>query len=170
MSWDNDILLFAAAHRSDALDAFFRAVTWLGSLYLLVPLTLFSASLLWHLQKRWEAGLLITGLGGAALLVHLTKLLFARPRPALGERLVPLPWDSSFPSAHTAQNTAFALCAIFISYRLWPQGWTVVAVLAVAFILLVGASRIYLQVHYPSDVVAGIVLSGLWVVLTQRML
>ncbi len=170
MSWDNDILLFAAAHRSDALDAFFRAVTWLGSLYLLVPLTLFSSSLLWHVQKRWEAGLLVVGLGGAALLVHLIKLLFARPRPALGERLVPLPWDSSFPSAHTAQITAFALCAIFISYRLWPQGWTVVAVLAIAFILLVGASRIYLQVHYPSDVLAGIVLSGIWVALAQRML
>ena len=170
MVWDNAILLFAAAHRSDALDSFFRAVTWLGSLYLLVPLTLFSAGLLWHFQKRWEAALVVVGLGGAALLVHLIKFLFDRPRPALGERLVPLPWDSSFPSAHTAQIVAFALCMVLVIRRVWPQGWAVVAVLATASIVLVGASRIYLQVHYPSDVLAGIVLSGIWVALAQRLL
>lgn len=170
MSWDNDILLFAAAHRSDAFDTFFRAVTWLGSLYILIPLTLFSSAWLWHFQKRWEVELLVVGLGGATLLVHLMKLIFARPRPALGERLVPLPWDSSFPSAHTMQIAAFALCALFIIRRIWPQGWAVAAVLAGALILLVGASRIYLQVHYPSDVLAGVVLSGIWITLAQRML
>lgn len=170
MSWDNDILLFAAAHRSDALDTLFRAVTWLGSLYLLVPITLFSAGLLWHFQKHAEAGLLILGLGGATLLVHLTKHLFDRPRPDLGERLVPLPWDSSFPSAHTTQVAAFALSVVFIAQRVWPQGWAVVAVLAVALIVLVGASRLYLQVHYPSDVLGGLVLSGIWVALAQRLL
>ncbi|MER2557887.1 MAG: phosphatase PAP2 family protein [Candidatus Competibacter denitrificans] len=169
MSWDNDILLFAAAHRSDALDTLFRAVTWLGSLYLLIPLTLFSSAWLWHFQKRWEAELLVVGLGGATLLVHLMKLIFARPRPALGERLVPLPWDSSFPSAHTMQIAAFALCAVLITRRIWPQAWAVVAVLAVALIVLVGASRIYLQVHYPSDVLGGLVLSCLWIALAQQI-
>ncbi len=169
MSWDNDILLFAAAHRSEALDTFFRGVTWLGSLYLLVPLALLSAALLGYFQKRWEASLLIVGLGGATLLVHLIKLISARPRPAVGERLVPLPWDSSFPSAHTTQIAAFTLCALVIILRIWPHWWIVAAVATIALIVLVGASRIYLQVHYPSDVLAGIVLAGVWIALAQRI-
>lgn len=169
MYWDKEILLFAAAHRSDTLDTFFRSITWLGSLYLLVPLTLLSAAVLGYWQKRLEAGLLIVGLGGATLLVHLLKSVLARPRPALGERLVPLPWDSSFPSAHTTQITAFTLCMVLVIHRLWPQGWILAAVMAAILILLVGASRIYLQVHYPTDVLAGMLLAGIWIALAQRL-
>lgn len=169
MYWDKEILLFAATHRSEILDAFFRGITWLGSLYILVPLTLLSAALLGYWQKRLEAGLLLVGLGGATLLVHILKLALARPRPMLGERLVPLPWDSSFPSAHTTQITAFILCMVLVIHRLWPQGWILAATIAAVLILLVGASRIYLQVHYPTDVLAGMLLAGIWIALTQRI-
>jgi len=169
MFLDKQILLFAAAHRSEGLDALFRGITWLGSLYLLVPLASGGVAVLLYLQKRWEALLLVVGLAGATLLVHLIKLVLARPRPAVAERLVALPWDSSFPSAHTMQITAFALCAVVIVRRVWPDWWALAAAIAVTLIVLVGASRVYLQVHYPSDVLAGLALGIGWVVLAQKI-
>lgn len=112
--------------------------------------------------------MLAAGLGGATVWVHLIKLLLGRSRPALVERLVPLPWDSSFPSAHTAQIVAFTLCAVLIVRRIWPQWWVVATLAAVALVVVVGASRLYLQVHYPTDVLAGIVLAGAWIALAQK--
>ncbi len=170
MSWDNQILLFAAAHRTESLDAFFRGITWLGSLYVLAPLSLLLAAGLLYFEKQGEAWLLAAGLGGATVWVHLIKLLLGRSRPALVERLVPLPWDSSFPSAHTAQIVAFTLCAVLIVRRIWPQWWVVATLAAVALVVVVGASRLYLQVHYPTDVLAGIVLAGAWIALAQKIL
>ena len=170
MSWDNQILLFAAAHRSEGLDCFFRGVTWLGSLYVLTPLVALIAAVLLYLHKRWETGLLVVGLGGAALLVRLAKLLLARPRPALVEPLVALPADSSFPSAHTAQIVAFTLCMVLIIRRILPDWQFAAATVALLLAVAVAASRIYLQVHYPSDVLGGIVLAIAWVALTQKLL
>ena len=170
MSWDHQILLFAAAHRSEGLDGFFRAMTWLGSLYVLTPLAVLIAALLLHLQKRWETLLLVVGLGGAALLVHLVKALLARPRPALVEPLIILPTDSSFPSAHTTQIVAFALCVALITRRTWPEWQFTTAMVAVALIAVVAASRVYLQVHYPSDVLGGIALGIAWIALAQKIL
>jgi len=121
MYWDNQILLFAAMHRSDALDGFFRAVTWLGSLYLLAPLAVFIAAVLLSLHRHREAGLLLIGLGGAALSVHLAKILFDRPRPDLVQPLIALPTDASFPSAHTVQVVAFAMCMVLIIRRTLPE-------------------------------------------------
>ncbi len=170
MSWDTQILLFAATLRSEGLDHFFRGVTWLGSLFVLTPMTVLISALLLHLQKRAEVLLLLVGFGGATLLVHLAKAVLNRPRPNLMEPLVVLPTDSSFPSAHTTHIVAFALCMVLMTRRLWPE-WQATA-MAVALILAVAvaASRIYLQVHFPSDVLAGIILGIGWVALAQKFL
>lgn len=170
MPWDHQILLFAATYRSEGLDCFFRGVTWLGSLYVLAPLAVLIATGLLALQKRWETGLLIVGLGGAALWVRLAKALLARPRPALAEPLVALPTDGSFPSGHTTQIVAFTLCVVLIIRRIWPE-WQLAAVMvAVLLVVVVAASRVYLQVHFPSDVLGGIALGIAWVALVQKLL
>jgi undecaprenyl-diphosphatase len=170
MSWDNQILLFAAAHRSAALDAFFRGVTWLGSLYVLTPLAILSAVALLYGQHWREILLLVVGFGGAVLLVHVAKALLDRPRPTVVAPLVALPTDSSFPSAHTTQKTAFALCAVFILHRTVPEWWFTAAALAVALVVAVAVSRIYLRVHFPSDVLGGLILGIVWVTLIHLLL
>lgn len=170
MSWDHQILLFMAAHRSDGLDGGFRAVTWLGSLYVLAPLAVLLVAVLLYFQKRWEALMLGVGLGGAVLWVHLAKALVARPRPALVEPVIALPADSSFPSAHTAQIVAFTLCVVLIVRRLWPEWQFAALAVAALLIILVAASRIYLQVHYPSDVLGGFLLGIGWIALTRKIL
>jgi len=170
MSWDHQILLFMAAHRSEGLDSGFRAVTWLGSLYVLAPLAVLLVAVLLYLQKRWEAMMLVVGFGGAALWVHLAKAILARPRPALVEPVIALPADGSFPSAHTTQIVAFALCAVLIVRRLWPEWQFAALAVAALLIVIVAASRVYLQVHYPSDVMGGFLLRIGWIALTRKIL
>jgi undecaprenyl-diphosphatase len=170
MSWDNQLLLFAAAHRSAALDPFFRGVTWLGSLYVLTPLAVLVAAILLYGRHWREILLLVVGFGGAVLWVHLAKALWNRPRPTVVEPLVALPADSSFPSAHTTQSVAFTLCAAFILHRTMPEWGFAAAALAALVAAAVAVSRIYLRVHFPSDVLGGLVLGIVWVTLAHGLL
>lgn len=128
------------------LTAGMAALTWLGSLVVLVPLALFAG---W----RRPGGLLLpAAVLGTAGLAHVIKWLIDRDRPDLYPSLVALPADASFPSAHAMQ-----VAALVTAWLLW-RGTArrlnhvvpgVLLVLAVAF------SRTYLQVHYLSDVLVG---------------
>ena len=146
--------------------SFFKVYTWFGSILVLLPCAMVIGVALQRMQRIHDAILLLGGLGGVSILAHLLKLVFARPRPQVDEMLVAMPNDFSFPSAHTAQAVAFALAFVMVMskdltgvevYSLW----TLLALAAG----LVGYSRIYLQVHYISDVLAGAVLAIIWVLL-----
>ena len=101
-------------------------------------------------------------LGLGALLTHALKLLVRRPRPQVDQLLVAMPTDWSFPSAHTAQAAALFLAAALIARQRLPAGSSV-ATMAAAFclVVLVGWSRVHLQVHYLSDVLAGGLIGAL---------
>jgi len=144
------------------MDSFFTTTTWLGSLYLLLPLSvLLSLMLLWF-GKPGQAVLISSSLLITIISVHVAKLMFRRPRPSTTELLVAMPSDWSFPSAHTAQATAFFLSVTLVAFQVLPPIWaSLFALLSLLFIGIVGYSRIYLQVHYVSDVLAGMVLAAL---------
>lgn len=114
------------------------------------------ATVLVSLHRHSEAALLLVGLGGAALWVHLAKMLLDRPRPDLVQPLIALPTDASFPSAHTMQTAAFALCMVLIIRRTLPEWQFVTMLAAFVLVVVVGASRVSLQVHFPSDVLGGV--------------
>lgn len=153
---DRTILDVLHSLRTPALDAFFAGVTWLGSMFVLLPVASVLAAWLWRRGRQRSAGVIALSLGGAWLLAHAAKAVIARPRPELHEALVAMPEDLSFPSAHTLQATAFAL-AVALAFRqgwLWPVTALVVA--------LVALSRLWLQVHFPSDVVFGFAAALCW--------
>jgi undecaprenyl-diphosphatase len=157
---DRLILSALEAHRLPYLDAFFRGVTWLGSIAVLLPLALLLA---WRYAQRGMRGaaLLMSGsLAGAWLLAQLGKLLVGRPRPELHPALIEMPSDPSFPSAHAVQIAAVAL-----AWALAPGTRRTLEQLAAAasVVLLVALSRLYLQVHFPSDVLFGLIAAGAWV-------
>jgi undecaprenyl-diphosphatase len=144
------------------LVAVMRVVTWLGSgaalTVLGVPIGL---ALLWR-RRRLEVLLLSLSTLGAAVLVHVVKVLVSRPRPV--DPLVHT-GTASFPSGHAGDAVAFygtlALLVVATNRRRRVRAGAVVA--AGVIVLAVGFSRIALGVHYPSDVLASFLLCGLWV-------
>jgi undecaprenyl-diphosphatase len=134
-------------------------VTWLGSLWLLLPVAVGLAGYLYFRGRRREGGFILLALLNTALLAHVTKLWLARPRPALFDAAIAMPVDWSYPSAHIMQAAAFALALLFVAGHGLRRWWPALVLL----VALVGFSRIYLQVHYPTDVLAGLVAAAFWV-------
>ncbi|MDA8255757.1 MAG: phosphatase PAP2 family protein [Betaproteobacteria bacterium] len=157
--FDRAGLGLAHALRSEWLDAMMQGITWFGSLLLLLPLTAALAWVLLRSRRRREAGFLVLGLLGSSALSHVFKLWVARPRPDLFPTWLDMPGDWSFPSAHAMQATAAALAWLLVAERTRIFR----AILLGLAVLLVGLSRIYLQVHFPSDVVVGTLAALLWV-------
>jgi len=144
------------------MDLFFVTITWLGSLYLLLPLAALLCLLLLRSGKSEQAMLIGCSLLITIISVHAVKLMFRRPRPPTTELLVAMPSDWSFPSAHTAQATAFFLSVTFVAFQVLQPFWAILfALLSLLLVFIVGYSRIYLQVHYVFDVLAGMVLAAL---------
>ncbi len=163
LAWDQAGLALAHAARAPWLDSVFVVVTWLGSLLVLLPLALL---VWWRRCGERSASFVALALVGASALGHLLKLIVERPRPDLFPPLIPMPDDWSFPSAHAAQATAFAL-----AWLLRPgasPGRIEIAVLF-ATVAVVTSSRLYLQVHFPGDVFAGALLAVLWVLFLRRL-
>jgi undecaprenyl-diphosphatase len=153
-----------AAHRTDTLTALARTVTWAGSAFLLVPLALIACSVLARAGLWREALVLALSLGGAMLLSDLVKLLVSRPRPPV-EHLQTLA-GSSFPSGHATQASAFwcSLVLVLPTAGGSRKATGVAASVALVLVLAVAASRVYLGVHYPMDVVVGTLLGTGWTV------
>jgi len=162
-TFDSSLLAVANALRSPFLDIFFPAITWLGSLWLLVPFCELLI-LTWRGGSRTNPWCIAVSLLVASLAAFLLKIMFARPRPELFASIITLPADAAFPSAHAAQVMAVGLALMLVLPARWR--WPL-AVPIIALVLLVGASRLYLQVHWPSDVVAGYVLGVLSALLVR---
>lgn len=162
--WDRYLLSLAHELRGFWLDRFFALITWAGSLFVLVPVTALICGFLVKNGRDAEGWLLALSLVGIALFSRLAKLWFARPRPDLFPIIGDIPLDTSYPSAHTAQIVAFAVAVCWI---LKPEklGFIYYSLTGTALLLalFVALSRIYLQVHFPSDVVGGALLGLLWV-------
>jgi len=152
--------------KSSELDTFFAAITWFGSLWLLVPIAVFTA---WQEYGRssWRACLFVPlSLLLASSLAHFTKIMVERPRPDLYPSTIPLPVDWSFPSAHTMQVTAVLLAMVLLhkTGSLFAK-----ALGAAVIVMLVAASRAYLQVHFPTDIVFGLVAAIGCVIAAQKL-
>jgi undecaprenyl-diphosphatase len=150
-------------HRNQALTSIAAIVSDAGSFALLAPL-----SIAFILLRRWKRPAddlaLVVIAGGSALLPSLVKLVVARPRPTIEQlrHLVTL----SFPSEHTTQAAAIYLTiAIMLSHGLQRGLREAVVVLAVLIAVAVAWSRVYLGVHYPTDVIAGLLLGWSWALL-----
>ncbi len=131
-----------------------KVVTALGSSAVVLPLAAVCAAAL-AVRRRWaEVGVLVVGAGLIVLGVHELKAAVDRPRPGVG--LVGVS-GSSFPSAHAAYATFYVWLAVTIVMRLRPGMARGAAVIAAGIVItaLIGLSRVYLGVHYMSDVSAG---------------
>ena len=157
-----------AEHRTAGLTAVAQVVTWAGSAFVLVPLAVICCSLLLRAGLPREAFAVAVSLAGAMLISDIVKLLVSRPRPPV-EHLQAVT-GSSFPSGHSTQASAFWLSLVLAlrAARAPPLLIRVAAGLALALVFAVALSRVYLGVHYPADVIAGVLLGTGWAVFVAR--
>lgn len=162
--FDTAVIGFVQGLEAPWLTSIMKVFTWIGSGYVVALIALIGFMVLYFvLRYRHQAFLLISVIAGSVLLNSVLKLYFRRERPEI-HRIMDAN-GFSFPSGHTMM--AFALYAI-IAYIAWRNVKKtmsrVVLVLFTAFmIIMIGTSRIYLGVHYPSDIVGGFAASALWV-------
>ena len=163
LALDHATLAGFAALRTAGADAFFQAVTWLGSGWFLAPAALLIAlTMAW--RGRWApAGLLGLTYFGASLTTWLLKMGLGRERPTLHPTLEAfVRTDGSFPSGHATHAAAFAL-GLWLLAAHFRLRWRTAAGLVLAVVVLsVMASRLYLQAHWPSDVAAGLLVAAIW--------
>jgi undecaprenyl-diphosphatase len=158
--FDSRIVLFFHNHASHTLHVFMAGVTWIAGgpsqAVLIVGVALF----LWLRRRRWPepVTMLVAGFGGM-LLDDGLKRIFHRVRP----EPVFYHLGYSFPSGHSfSAVTVYGLIAYLVSRELPSRLRILVWIVAIVWILLVGFSRVYLQQHYPTDVLGGYLAGGCW--------
>jgi undecaprenyl-diphosphatase len=158
--FDQPILLALHQLATPRVDAFFVAVSKLGYQGGVLPADVCILAWLAY-RRRYRDGLFFGLAVIGSLLVNLgVKSHFARARPDLWASISP-EMTFSFPSGHAMGSATLATAVVLL---LWPTRWRWWALSAgVLFVLLVGMSRVYLGVHFPSDILAGWTAAIAWV-------
>ncbi len=159
--FDQGVLVWLHQFSSPQLDLAARGVSMFGSELVAV----FAVVLLvWCVvQRRWGTAVsLILVVGGAQLLNDLLKQLVHRTRPTpVGATLLGQAY--SFPSGHAMVGIAFYTLVAYLGWRLLHGWMRILWVGSLALlVLLIGLARLYLEVHYPTDVLAGYLAGFLW--------
>ncbi len=158
--WDDGILWFMRNHASPLGDETMKLITRLGAPPLMFSMGAIVVLFLLWLKRRGDAAFFFASVVGAGLLNLAAKAVFGRVRPDLWLSIAP-ETSASFPSGHAMGTMAMAAAIVVLC---WPTRarWFVLAV-AIPFVLSVGVSRLYLGVHFPSDILAGWLSSLTWV-------
>ncbi len=164
--FDNKITTLIQGYSNNSLTKLAILFTNLGSGYIEFLVFLIVGSyLLFRLKHIWDTFILTSCLLGTWLLNIGMKMVFQRQRPTI-EHLIQV-GGYSFPSGHAMVSTAFYG---FIGYLLWLNlrnlvkfSW-VIPILTLILILCIGVSRVYLGVHFPSDVLAGFAVGAIWLI------
>lgn len=162
-SFDESVIHWMGAHHSPTLDAIAVEVTALGTGTVVLMIVVVAGLFLTLTQHKYSAILLIAATGGGLVLNGVLKLGFNRPRPSIFIPTVETV-SSSFPSGHAMSSAIVYGTVAYLAARLHRRRWARWLVMTFAFfvIALISLSRMYLGVHYPSDVVAGVIIGLAW--------
>jgi undecaprenyl-diphosphatase len=166
-SFDLRLIRFWQGMESPGMTRLAEALSASGTTKPVVGIALLvMAFLFFVLRRRWELLTVVMALGGSTLLNSAVKNAVGRERPSL-HRIVEEA-GYSFPSGHAMAALSLYGVTAYLLWRHVGSGWgrTLIAAIAAIYILAIGASRIYLGVHYPSDVIGGYLLSGCWLAAT----
>jgi undecaprenyl-diphosphatase len=143
-------------HASPPLTNAMLTMSFIGEPYIILPLVALACVLFWRAGHGRRARLLLIAMGGEVILEQTIKAMVHRPRPEPFFHY-PLPTSYSFPSGHAFASTVFFGTLAALISPLLPSGWQRILLWlgAVSMAAAIGFSRIYLGVHYPSDVIAG---------------
>lgn len=168
-AFDDSIRAAVHAHASPALDIAMQNISRIGEPKVLIDTG--AVLLLFFLATRkWRtAWLVLLTVGGAELIDQILKLIFHRPRPHVffGRQ----PFGYSFPSGHSLVSfVVFGALAVFLTPHVRSRVWRWVLYLAAASVVLaIGLSRVYLGMHYPTDVLGGYVAGVFWLTVVDLL-
>jgi len=160
-AFDIPILQLARAMAREGFDELFLLFSAIGYAYGVVPFDIALVILLAAKRRLRESIFAAAALAGSGLLNIAAKQTFARERPSLWESISPED-NFSFPSGHAMGSMTLAVVLALLA---WPTRWRWIVIVAMAvFVPMVGLSRVYLGVHYPSDILAGWAAAPVWAV------
>ncbi|HEX5333516.1 MAG TPA: phosphatase PAP2 family protein [Cellulomonas sp.] len=162
-SWDARTIDWLVAHRTPTMNTATHIGSSISDTYTAIAVTVVVVLLLrWRLGRWFESWIVVAAIAGELLVFVAITATVHRARPAV-ERLDPAPPTSSFPSGHTAAAIALYGCVAILLLVLWPGVASRLAgcvLFAVPFV--VGFSRLYRGMHFPSDVLFGAIGGALW--------
>lgn len=169
--FDQEAFTFLASRVNDINTDVMQVFTFLGTHTFLIPANLaLVAYFLFIKRHRWYSVKVPVVALSSVMLMFLLKLIFQRDRPLTP--LLQAAQGYSFPSGHATMSITFYGLIIFLVWRnkisLWVK-WTLTIILA-ALINFIGVSRVYLRVHYASDVLAGFCVGLMWLLLSLWIL
>jgi membrane-associated phospholipid phosphatase len=159
---DGPVWAWFVGHRDPAETTLATMVSDAGATGVVAAVAMLVAVLLFARRHRGEAVLITVVVGGSAALVVGVKDLVGRPRPPAAFRLA-VETNASFPSGHALVAAAvLGVLAVLVGTRLRGPLRALVGVVTVLVVLAIGLSRLYLGVHWASDVLTGWLLGTLW--------
>jgi undecaprenyl-diphosphatase len=161
--FDDAVLRWMELHQVPMVQRLMVEITMLGTWIVVLSIVSIAALFLWLTRHKYSAALLLVSTAGGIGLNNILKVGFSRPRPHIFEWGTTVS-SSSFPSGHAMSATVVYVTVAYLAARLQKTRWARLATLAVAavFVAAICFSRLYLGVHYPSDVVAGVIIGLSW--------
>ena len=163
--FDESVRTYVHQRATSALTFLLRGFTTIGSPWVLWPMVLLTFYSLWRADLRYEALVLGVSMAGAIVLENGLKLAFHRQRPSpffgLGE-----PASYSYPSGHALFSFCFygTLTLLSMPHVHEPARRVAIWIAASMMIAVIGFSRVYLGVHYATDVIAGYAAALVWLI------
>jgi membrane-associated phospholipid phosphatase len=168
---DNAVFNYLKTHVSERNNDIMEVFTFLGTHQFLIPANLSLIAYFLFIKKHKWHSIKIPAIALSSLgLMFLLKGLFERERPT-----VPLLFEAkglSFPSGHALMSVTFYGLLIYMIFKTVKNPalkWTLISLL-ILLIIIIGSSRVYLRVHYATDVIAGYCIGFLWLVFTVWLL
>lgn len=164
LGFDRGVMLWLNRHSTPTLDVVALEVTALGAAVVVWMLVIVASVFLWVSRHRYSVLLLWTAMLGTGLISSTLKAVYNRPRPDLFPWRTPYAPHASFPSGHSmTAMVAYGTLAYLIA-RLEPTPLLrrITFAFAGAVIVLIGMSRMYLGVHWPTDVLGGFATGLAW--------
>jgi undecaprenyl-diphosphatase len=161
-AFDDAVMHWVKDERHVWLEHTAVEITLLGTGTVVMMIVAVAGLFLWLTRHRYSAVLLLAATAGGIVLNNVLKLYFSRPRPQIFE------WgtnamSSSFPSGHAMSSAIVYSTVAYLAARLQKRRWArwLTMLVALLLIALISLTRVYLGVHYPSDIAAGALLGTL---------
>lgn len=163
-SFDEKIIAFANRIQTGKLTSFFKVITTIGSWRQVVIILSFVLLILFWKKQSFFALFLVLVNSLSPFLNTFLKNMFHRPRPIENPYIL---YDSfSFPSGHATSSIVLFSTLCFLMYHLHSNKFKPFAFFSIIMVGLIGFSRVYLGVHYPTDIIGGYLIGSMWLMLS----